>query len=64
MSDRYASGDAYWRDPAVESPPMATKLLLLNPSGVAVMGHFDPRWCVAWSPLPKVPVELKAKLAT
>ena len=61
MCDRYAAGDAWWRDPEVIPPPRGTKLLLLNPSGVAVIGHWA-HWCVAWSPLPRVPPALKARM--
>ena len=61
MNDRYATGEAYWRDPSQEQPPKATKLLLLTPGGTAVVGHWA-HWCVAWSPLPKIPTELKEQL--
>jgi len=63
MSDRYLAGQAEWRDPKADAPPTATKLLLMNPSGIAVFGHFDPRWCVAWAPLPRKPEWLKDKLS-
>lgn len=47
------SGQAYWRDPKVERPPRGVKMLLLNPSGVAVIGTWDDKsgW-LGWSPLP------------
>lgn len=61
MNDRYAAGQAYWRDPQVEPPPRAAKVLLLNPSGVAVIGHWA-EWAVAWSPLPKIPPTLKERM--
>jgi hypothetical protein len=61
VTDRYASGEAYWRDPEAEPAPRSTKLLLLTPGGTAVIGHWA-YWCVAWSPLPKVPAVLKARL--
>lgn len=61
MTDRYATGEVYWRDPETEAPPKATKLLLLTPGGTAVVGHWA-YWCVAWSPLPKIPAELKERL--
>ena len=63
MTDRYLAGEADWRDPDVDAPPLATKLLLMNPAGVAVFGHYDPRWCIAWAPLPKKPDWLKEKLS-
>jgi len=61
MNDRYATGEAYWRDPDTEPPPRATKLMLLTPGGVAVVGHWA-EWSVAWSPLPRIPQKLKTKL--
>jgi len=61
MTDRYATGQAYWRNPVEDPPPKATKLLLLTPGGTAVVGHWA-YWCVAWSPLPKIPTELKERL--
>ena len=61
MNDRYATGEVYWRDPETSSPPKATKLLLLTPGGTAVVGHWA-NWCVAWSPLPKIPAKLKERM--
>lgn len=58
----YLAGEAYWRDPKQEEPPRATKVLLLNPSGVAVIGHWA-HWAIAWAPLPKIPAELKVRLS-
>lgn len=52
-----ATGDAYWRDPAIEPPPLGRKLLLLTSGGVAALGDWmtDSNF-VAWSPLPKRPL--------
>jgi hypothetical protein len=61
MNDRYATGEVYWRDPNIDPPPKATKLLLLTPGGTAVVGNWA-YWCVAWSPLPKIPQALKQRL--
>jgi hypothetical protein len=61
MTDRYATGNAYWRDPVEEPAPRATKVLLLNPSGVAVIGHWA-HWAIAWAPLPKIPRHIKDKM--
>lgn len=61
MTDRYAAGHTHWRDPKQEEPPRATKVLLLNPGGVAVIGHWA-HWAIAWAPLPKIPADLKEKL--
>jgi hypothetical protein len=63
MTDRYLAGHAEWRDPQAEPPPLATKLLLMNPAGVAVFGHWDSRWCIAWAPLPRKPEWLKDRLS-
>jgi hypothetical protein len=49
-----ASGEVYWRDPAVEPPPRGSKLLTLTSGGVAVIGDWtDDSNFVEWSPLPK-----------
>jgi hypothetical protein len=61
-SDRYLAGVAEWRNPETEPPPCGTKLLLMNPAGVAVIGHWQPQWCLAWAPLPKKPEWLKEKM--
>ena len=62
MTDtRYATGTVYWRDPVTEPAPRATKILLLTPGGTAVVGYWA-HWVVAWSPLPRVPAGLKARL--
>lgn len=37
------------------------KMLLLNPGGVCVIGHWAD-WAVAWAPLPKLPDHIKDKL--
>lgn len=58
---KYATGDAKWRDPQDDPPPTATKVLVLTPGGVAVIG-FWAHWGIAWSPLPRIPATLKAKL--
>lgn len=62
MTDRYIAGSTCWRDPAQEPPPRATKLLLLNPGGVAIIGHWA-HWAIAWAPLPKIPADLKERLS-
>jgi hypothetical protein len=62
MTARYAAGVSYWRDPAAEPAPRATKLLLLSPGGVAVIGHWA-HWYLAWSPLPRVPAGIKGRIA-
>ncbi len=57
----YAAGQTYWRDPVEEPPPRSAKVLLLNPSGVAVIGPWA-HWAVAWAPLPKIPQSIKNKM--
>ena len=48
------AGEAYWRDPDWDPPPLGRKLLLLTSGGVAVIGDWmrDSN-LIAWSPLPK-----------
>lgn len=49
-----ASGQVYWREPAVEPPPRGSKLLILTSGGVAIFGEWmDDSNFTAWSPLPK-----------
>lgn len=62
MTDRYASGQTYWRNPETDPAPRASKVLLLNPGGVAVIGHWA-HWAIAWAPLPKIPADLKERLS-
>ncbi len=54
----YLSGEAFWRTAEDQEPPLGVKMLLLNPSGVCVIGTWDD-WAVAWAPLPKVPAHIK-----
>lgn len=62
-TDRYLAGVTEWRDPEIDPPPRATKLFLMNPGGVAVIGHWSDDWCLAWAPLPKKPEWLRRKLS-
>jgi len=57
----YISGECYWRDPTDAPPPLGTKMILLNPGGVAVIGTWSDSF-VAWAPMPKVPKALKVKM--
>jgi hypothetical protein len=57
----YLAGEAYWRLPSEEPPPLNTKLLVLSPGGVACIGHWSA-WSVAWSPLPKMAPRVKEAL--
>lgn len=57
----YLAGSATWRDPDDEHPPLGTRMLLLNPGGVCIVGTWAD-WAVAWAPLPKLPEHIKDKL--
>lgn len=57
----YFAGQASWRDPDQDIPPLGVKLLLLNPGGVCIVGTWAD-WAVAWAPLPKLPEHIKDKL--
>lgn len=47
----------------LETCPVSKKVQLLNPSGVAVYGKYNPKddWPIAWAPLPNIPDWLKRK---
>jgi hypothetical protein len=57
----YLAGQAIWRTPSEQTPPLGVKMLLLNPGGVCVIGTWD-KWAVAWAPLPKLPEHIKGAL--
>ncbi len=57
----YLSGNAFWRTPEEDPPPIGVKMLLLNPGGVCIVGTWAD-WAVAWAPLPKIPEAIKTKL--
>lgn len=57
----YIAGDAVWMTPEDKQPPLGTKMLLLNPGGVCVIGFWSDRF-IAWAPLPKIPNHIKALL--
>jgi hypothetical protein len=61
--ERYLAGRTEWRDPRVEPAPLATKIFLMTPGGVMVVGYWDPRWCVAWAPLLVKPDWLRERLS-
>jgi hypothetical protein len=54
----YVAGEAVWRSPVEHPPPLGVKMLLLNPSGVCVIGTWAD-WALAWAPLPKITPEMK-----
>jgi hypothetical protein len=51
----------YFRDPAIDPPPRAVSLLLLNPGGVLIVGNWTDD-CIGWCPKPKIPRSLKDKM--
>ena len=57
----YLAGEAVWRTADDEAPPLGTKVLLLNPGGVCIVGTWED-WALAWAPLPKVQGEIKELL--
>ena len=57
----YFAGEATWRTPDDDPPPLGVKILLLNPGGVCVIGTWS-EWAVAWAPLPRVPQHIKEVL--
>jgi hypothetical protein len=57
----YLAGQATWRTPEDDPPPLGVKILLLNPGGVCVIGTWS-EWAVAWAPLPRVPQHIKEVL--
>lgn len=52
----------YFRDPAIEPPPKATSMLLLNKGGVCIIGVWTDD-CLGWCPKPKIPATLKEKIS-
>ena len=58
---RHVAGECSWRDPEEDQPPLGSKMLLLNPAGVACIGTWS-RVFIAWAPLPKIPMNIKLKL--
>jgi len=57
----YLAGQAVWRMPADDPPPLGVKMLLLTPGGVCVIGTWET-WAIAWAPLPKLPEHIKDAL--
>jgi hypothetical protein len=51
----------YFRDPDIDPPPKAASLLLLNPSGVLIIGSWTSD-CLGWCPKPKIPASIKKKM--
>ena len=58
---KHIAGICEWRDPEEDPPPLGSKMLLLNPAGVACIGTWS-RVFIAWAPLPKIPPNVKQKL--
>lgn len=57
----YVAGEAVWRLPEEEAPPLGVRVLLLNPGGVCIVGVWAD-WALAWAPLPKLTEVLKRRL--
>ena len=57
----YLAGQANWRTPGEQAPPLGVKMLLLNAGGVCVIGTWGD-WAVAWAPLPQLTPEIKQLL--
>ena len=63
MTDRVATAKAAeWLDPDETPAPRGAKILLLTRWGIAVIGMWADQGYVGWSPLPKVPAKIKAKM--
>jgi hypothetical protein len=48
-------------DPEIHKPPTGVQLLLVNPGGVLITGHWFSG-CLAWGLYPKIPASVKARL--
>lgn len=62
MNQPHRAPVAEWRLPEDYPPPKGTKLILLTRQGVAIMGHWSDKDCVAWAPLLQINERVKAKL--
>lgn len=62
--ERYIAGDdVQWRHPKDSPPPHGTKLLIyMYPYGTTIIGQWQHSGGALWSPLPKVPADLKQRL--
>ena len=49
-------------DPLEFPPPKGKELLLINPSGVLILGKWNDT-CLAWGPYPKIPESVKARMS-
>lgn len=48
-------------DPELHKPPTGVQLLLINPGGVLITGHWF-KGCLAWGYYPKIPATVKARI--
>lgn len=55
------TADIKWIDGDTKKP-QGNKVLLLSKYGMASIGSYQEGFHVAWSPLPKVPPELRQKM--
>jgi hypothetical protein len=51
-----------WLDADEYPPPTGKKIMLLTDCGIACIGHWYQPGFIAWSPLPKIPKNIKSKL--
>lgn len=64
MNDVVTAAVAEWLDPEEHPAPRGSKILLLTRWGIATFGQWDSSGdFVGWSPLPKVPSTIKAKMS-
>lgn len=49
------------KEPGAKQPPLEQKLLLLTQTGIAVIGKWESKGYLGWSPLPDVPESIKRK---
>ena len=60
---KHKAGDAVWRHPDDDPPPLGEKILILTTSLICVIGQWDKHGRYrAWAPLPKIDPALKARL--
>jgi hypothetical protein len=58
-----AADQVEWKHPHDFPPPHGVKLLLYTyPYGITIIGEWQNSGASLWSPLPKVPIELKIRL--
>lgn len=56
----HTTGITTFLDPAEVEPPIASKILMLTPGRVCIVGPWSD-WAVGWHPLPRIPKTLRWK---